>query len=467
MIPNEVISSSSLSALLFYTICLGILLLIGTILRLKIPFFKKYIIPASLIAGFVGLALGPYGLQFLPEGMVSTWGGYAGILISIVFAPMLMGMRLNLKRFKETQALEQMAQTWNASFIQWGIPLLLTALLFTPVFGVNPLFGTLTEIGYSGGHGTAGGMTEVFNDLGWPEGASLALTVATIGLVTGIFGGVIIINYGVRKGYTNYIGKNDKVSSDNSPDLIPLKEQTPSSMETVKSNVIDGYAFHFALISIAILLGWFLQKFVSQYVTGFPLFPMAMIGGMIVNWAVQKTSLRDAVNMETFRRIQGFALDFLIVAAVATIKIPLVIANFVPLLIISIVMLITMLFYFFYLGPRFFKKDWFEHSLIVFGAGTGVAAVGYMLLRMVDPKMESDAFIAYGLRAPFVAPFSGGGILTTLMPMLVLTYGALSIGAISIVVFIVVMIICKLTGLYGKPVQVNVPKSRSYSRKVG
>lgn len=461
MIPNDVITSSELSSLLFYTVCLGILLLIGTILRLKISFLKKYIIPASLIAGFIGLGLGPYGLKFLPDEMMQTWGGYAGILITIVFAPMLMGMHLNLKRFKETQALEQMVQTWNASFLQWGIPLVITALLFTPLFGVNPIFGTLIEIGYSGGHGTAGGMTEVFNDLDWSEGASLALTVATIGLVTGIFGGVIIINYGVKKGYTNYIDKSDKISTDHSPDLIPIHEQKSSSMETIKSNVVEGYAFHFSLISIAILIGWVLQKFIGQFITGFPLFPMAMIGGLFVNIIIQKTSFRDAVNIDTFRRIQGFALDFLIVAAVATIKIPLVIANFVPLLIISIVMLAVMLFYFFYLGPRFFKKDWFEHSLIVFGAGTGVAAVGYMLLRMVDPKMESDAFLAYGLRAPFVAPFSGGGILTTLMPILVLTYGALSIGIISIGIFIIIMIICKLTNIYGRPVQSNVPKSRN------
>jgi len=434
------------------------LLLAGVFLRLKLKVFKKYIIPASLIAGFVGLGMGPYGLKILPEAMVTTWGGYAGMLITIVFAPMLIGVKVNFTRFKETQAVGQMVQTWNASFLQWGIPLILTALLFTPVFGVNPLFGTLTEIGWSGGHGTAGGMTEVFNSLNWADGASLALTVATIGLVVGIFGGVIIINYGVRKGYTNYIGKKDSLASSDAPDMIPVSEQKPSSLETLKSDVIDGYAFHFALISVAIFLGWIMQSFIKQYVTGFPLFPMAMIGGLIVSLILQRTKYYESVNIETFRRIQGFALDFLIVAAIATIKIPLVIAHFVPLLISSVVILGVMIWYFFYLGPRFFKKDWFEHSLIIFGAGTGVAAVGYMLLRMVDPKMESDAFIAYGLRAPLVSPFSGGGILTTLMPILVITYGAMSIGVISMVLFIIVMFLSKVTGIYGKPVQANVPQ---------
>src|SRR5699024_12440489 len=97
--------------------------------------------------------------------MMDTWSGYSGILISIVFAPKLIGIEVNIKRFKETQAVSQLIYGWTISFLQWGIPLILMGILFTPVFGVNPLFGTLTEIGWSGGHGTAGGMVDAFEQL--------------------------------------------------------------------------------------------------------------------------------------------------------------------------------------------------------------------------------------------------------------------------------------------------------------
>ena len=37
----------------------SVLLLFGFVIREKIPFFRKYFIPASLVAGILGLLLGP------------------------------------------------------------------------------------------------------------------------------------------------------------------------------------------------------------------------------------------------------------------------------------------------------------------------------------------------------------------------------------------------------------------------
>src|SRR5699024_6194792 len=336
------------------------------------------------------------------------------------------------------------------SFLQWGIPLILMGILFTPVFGVNPLFGTLTEIGWSGGHGTAGGMVDAFEQLNWSEGGSLGLTIATIGLIVGIVAGTIIINYGIRKGYTNYMTIEDTKKKEENPDIIPKIKQTFSSKGTIRSEIIDGYAFHLAIISTSIFIGWFLKEIIDIYIPGMPLFPLAMIGGFVVGIVLKQTSFFEAINTETFTRIQGFALDFLVASAVAAISIPVVIDYFVPLLIMSIIILITMILYFFYIGPRLFAKDWFEHSVIQFGTATGVAAIGYMLLRMVDPKLESDAFIAYGLRAPFSSPFSGGGLVTASVPILTISYGALSVGTASIVLVILIFIFAKIMWIYGK-----------------
>lgn len=450
MFPFETVQSESLNTLLFYTACLGILLLIGVIIRIKVKIFKKLIIPASLIGGFLGLILGPHILGILPVEMMDTWAGYAGVLIAIVFAPMLIGIEVNVKRFKETQAVSQLIYSWNMSFVQWGIPLVLMGLIFTPIFGVDPLFGTLIEIGWSGGHGTAGGMTEVFESLGWSDGASLGLTTATIGLLVGIIAGTIIINYGVRKGYTNYMTEKDTVVQSDKPDIIPSIDQKSSSVSTIQSEIVDGYGFHLAIISVAVIIGWFLQDVIENYIPGMPLFPLAMIGGFVVGQVLKRTSFYEAVDIETFRRIQGFALDFLIVSAVATISIPVVVDYFVPLLIMSIVMLVTMISFFFYFGPRLFKKDWFEHSIILFGTACGVAAVGYMLLRMVDPKLQSDAFIAYGLRAPFTSPFSGGGLVTASIPLLTISFGALGVGFASIIIMILIFILAKFLGIFGR-----------------
>ncbi|MFD1385299.1 sodium/glutamate symporter [Oceanobacillus oncorhynchi subsp. oncorhynchi] len=452
MLPIESVESGTLSTLLIYTICLGILMLIGVIIRLKVKIFTKFIIPASLIAGFLGLIIGPHGLKLLPTSMYDTWSGYATILISIVFAPMLIGITVNFKRIKETQAIPQLVFSWTSSFLQWGIPLIITALFLTPLFGIDPLFGTLVEVGWSGGHGTAGGMIEVYENLSYSDGGSLGLTTATIGLLVGIIGGTILINYAVRKGYTNYIGIKDTItdSTSTTTGLIPKSEQQSSSVKTVQSEVVEGYAFHVAIISIAIFIGWILQTIIEPFVPGMPLFPLALIGGFIVGVILKRTALWEAVDVGTFRNIQGTALDFLVVSAVATISIPIVLEYFWPLLIMSIVVLFLMLGFFFYIGPRIFAKDWFEHSIILFGTATGVAAVGYMLLRMADPKMQSDAYVAYGLRSPFSSPFAGGGLVTASVPILTVSFGALPVGIACIVIMILIFVVCKFFGLYGR-----------------
>ena len=75
MIPLNEITGSSLDALFVYMALLGILLLAASWLRLKIPLLKKYYIPASLIAGVIGLILGPYFLGIIPKEIMSVWSG--------------------------------------------------------------------------------------------------------------------------------------------------------------------------------------------------------------------------------------------------------------------------------------------------------------------------------------------------------------------------------------------------------
>ena len=71
------------------------------------------------------------------------------------------------------------------------VGLLVTLLLLIPVFGANPISGALIEIGFEGGHGTAGGMAPTFAKIGFQEGADLALGLATVGIIAGIVAGTV------------------------------------------------------------------------------------------------------------------------------------------------------------------------------------------------------------------------------------------------------------------------------------
>lgn len=85
------IDSATLNSLMLSVAFLGVLLLVGVGLRLAVPLLRKYLIPSALIGGALGLALGPYGFGLVSKELNSTWAAIPGLLIAVVFAPMLMG----------------------------------------------------------------------------------------------------------------------------------------------------------------------------------------------------------------------------------------------------------------------------------------------------------------------------------------------------------------------------------------
>ena len=194
-IPIMTISGDTIDGLLIYLSILGILILVATILRLKIPLLKKYYIPASLLAGIIGLILGPYFVGVIPTEITSTWSNLSGKLIVLVFAPMLMGKGKKTEGGVEFVKKVASSVSWSylGCFVQYAVPLLMAVFLLVPVFHVPELFGVIVEAGWAGGHGTAAGMAAVYEEIGWLEGQSLAVTSATFGLVYGILGGVVLI----------------------------------------------------------------------------------------------------------------------------------------------------------------------------------------------------------------------------------------------------------------------------------
>ncbi|QIB65123.1 sodium/glutamate symporter [Kineobactrum salinum] len=441
-----------MSSPLIHICVLGVLLFLGVVLRTRVRLFKTYFIPASLITGCIGLALGQYGFGILSNEMQETFASLPPALISIVFAPMLMGIQLPKGKDVAGLVAPQLLFGYIGDFLLVSIPLLITGLVIMPVWNVDGIFGSLIEIGFVGGHGTAAGMGEVFADLGWSEGGALALTTATIGLFAGIVCGMVIINIGVRNGHVSALQSTDKIASKTSADIIPKQEQPAGAFVTINKEVVEPLAFHFGLIALAIMVGMVLL-YLLERATGLnlPLFPMAMIGGLLVQKLLAGTRYAEAIDRGTLNLIQGLALELLIVSAIATIEVPVVIAYALPLLLISAVSLATLLFHFYYLGPRIFRTQWFEHSIVNFGVLAGVTAVGLMLLRTVDPDMKSDAAKAYAMRAPFISPFVGGGLLTSVLPLLVSSYGAVTTGSAFLMACAALLVIARAAGFWSKP----------------
>jgi ESS family glutamate:Na+ symporter len=267
---------------------------------------------------------------------------------------------------------------------QYVVGLLLTWLVLAPLFGTPALMACLIEVGFSGGHGTASAMASVFTDLGFPAGGALGQMSATVGLVTGVIGGVILIQWGARRGHASQVAAGMPRSAGRFGP--PAARGAPIvATGTVSAVAIRAAHAHTAVIGLAILLGWTLQTALQALhpaFNGFPLFPLAMIGGMAIQVVADRTGIAAWFDRATFQRLTGLALDLLVAAAVASMRLDLFVQNVVPFTLLMVVAIAWCVGSFLWIAPRMLPRDWFEQGLVVCGTQTGVAAVGLMLLRI-------------------------------------------------------------------------------------
>ena len=424
----------------FFSFCILLLfLLAGKILRARVGLLQRIFLPASIIGGFLALIFGPYLLDVLPDFLYTTWSDIPGLLINIVFASLFLGVMIPGIKTMWTQGGSQLCFGMIVGSGQYLVAMLITVLLLTPLFGVPPIFATILEIGFAGGHGTAAGMHPVFAELGFPAGSALAQMSATVGIIAAVVGGVFYINIAIRRGYCVNLDQTKGIPRFKKVGLIPEKDRFPSSNATVASESIEPLAFHFSIVGVAILVGWVLLAGVRQLhpmLGGFPLFPLAMVGGMIVQAFSAKIKVSQYYDRLTFERILGLSLDILVVAAIASIRLDLFVAHFWPFAILMAVGIAWLFFCLVVLAPRMFPYNWLERGITEYGMQSGVTAMGLLLLRLVDPHYKTDTAQAFGFKQMLYEPFLGGGFITATAPFILVGLGIWwSIAAAAVIVF--------------------------------
>ncbi len=435
---------------LFFAFCyLGLFLLLGKMLRVAVRLFQILYLPASILGGFLALACGPYLLGLLPAWAVGQWAQLPGLLINLVFASLFLGVALPSARALWQQGGAQLCFGMVVGFGQYAVALLLTALVLVPAFGVPPVFACILEVGFSGGHGTAAGMADVFRSVGFPEGAALGQMSATVGILVAVVGGITFINVALRRGYRT-LGAPPGPRRAGSG-LIGRDKSFPIARATVAPEALEPLAFHFALVAVAVLLGWVLLgrvRGLHPLLKGFPLFPLAMIGGLFIQALARPLRFDRYLDRDTFERILGFSIDLLVVAAIATIRLDLFLANFWPFLLLMLAGVAWLFFALIVLAPRMFPRFWLERGVTEYGMQSGVTAIGLLLLRLVDPLYDTGTAEAFGFKQMVYEPLLGGGLVTATAPFLILRLGMGRALALSVSLMAFFWLVSLLSGWF-------------------
>ena len=172
-----------------------------------------------------------------------------------------------------------------------------------------------------------------------------------------------------------------------------------------------------------------------------PLLLFTLIGGLLIRRGLDGAGRGDWIDGDSIRRLTAVAMEFLVVAAIASLKLDAVLALAGPLAVLITVAVGWTALCLLWVGPRVLPGDrWMELGLINYGMSTGTTATGLMLLRIVDKDLETGAAEDYALAAPLSAPFVGGGLLTLMMPLL-LQFVPLSIVAVVLSALVVLLLV--------------------------
>lgn len=421
------------AVIIFSSLC--ILLAIGKALRVKFTILQRLYLPSSVIGGLVGLVALTICGDRVPGEIVSGTRAIPGFLINVIFATLFLGTAMPKIGWVIKFAFPQLCLGQILAWGQYVVGLGLAGFVFSRWCGVPPAFGNLLEIGFEGGHGTVGGMVDSFKAFNWEEGIALGYTVATVGMILGVVVGMALIQWAYRRGYVKEVRSFEKRQVHERRGIHPVDARPSAGSQTVICDSIDSLAWHLAMVGLACLIGWGLWSCIPM--KGFPLFPLCMIGGVLLQVAARMCRVDLLIDRAQMWRVSGASLDFLVVSAVATIRLDVVMANCVPLALLIGAGLVWTVCVVIFVAPRIFREAWFERAIAEFGQATGVTATGLMLLRAVDPENKTPATMSFGYKQLLHEPFMGGGIWTALAFTLVYQIGWFKVFLISLAMLVI------------------------------
>ena len=381
-------------------------LLLGNILRRKISFFRKCLVPSALLGGTLLLMVNvtgkQFGLEMFDNQLMQVITYHC---LAIGFAAMSLKTEKSTHKTKPAQVLEFGALQGGVymlqSFVGLGITLVLFLLTRNGDNVISYVCGLILPLGYGQGPGNA--LSWDINYTNTPAAVfagngSFGLALASIGFVVASVFGIFYINLHKKRG-TLFVRKDESCD-----EAIKIYEETRNEIpdnESVDKFTIQA-GFVAAAYAIAFLFMCFLGKlsaFTNSIAWGFN-FLWASIAAMLIKAVVKKlkkTHLmnRGYINNYQMDRISGFAFDLMIVAGVSAIEINDIKTYIFPIVILSILGALVTYAYIRLVAKECFKGFEHEFFLMCFGTLTGTASNGVILMKQIDPGLRTPTSSLY------------------------------------------------------------------------
>ena len=404
-----------------------VFMLVANIIRRKVPFFRRLLMPTAVIAGLLGLIVKEIILAIWGFNIFSmdTLGALIYHLLPVGFIALCLRERDNYASEFDSGKIkmERVAATKSGSLIigyyliQALIGIGVTVLLGITLFGgkvfvehLNKATGIMLALGYGQGPQQANATGIIWDAAGhmkdWGPFAArnYGLTIAAFGFLWASIPGIILVNWvAKKKGITRARDEYQKTGELSSyaieePDEVPLSESIDKF--TLQVCMVGGVY----LITIGIIYGieilfrlsgvQFLLNLIPTF-WGFA-FMLAAAIALIV-----KTILRRLVksgimhrkypNKYMMNRISGVSFDLAITAALFMVSVTTLGTLWIPILVITTLGGVGSAIYCYLLCPILYKGYKDEAFLAFYGMSVGTIANGMILAREIDPDFQTPA----------------------------------------------------------------------------
>ena len=375
----------------------------ANVLRRKLPFVRKTLMPTAVLAGFVLLLLRNANLLDI-NAMLLELITYHGIAIGFI------ALSLRVPQIETGGTTDRLTAPKSGALIistyvvQGMMGLLVTLLLsYTIMPNMFQAAGILLPMGFGQGPGQANNVGGMYEALGFLGGRSFGLSVAASGYLCACIVGVIYLNWLVSK---------DKVKMHQYEEVEELVtiEKFQDQNEIPIAESIDRFSVQFALVLIVYLLTYLaihglsslvgavapgLSSTLDPLLWGFNFIVGALMAILVrvVISGLRKSRMmtRQYQNNYLLSRISGLAFDVMIVAGIASIDITDLSGLWIPFILLSIAGGLGTFFWVKWICKKLYPSYFYEGMISMYGMLTGTISSGVLLLREIDPDFETPA----------------------------------------------------------------------------
>jgi len=383
----------------------SVMLLIGVLLRAKVPFFRNMLVPSSVIAGILGMIF--MNIFMSAKIDIGTDYGMFNTIVGQLFTVSFISISLTSAPKGNGNTGKNLLKGAIGMGLVWCLLYALTPLLSYFIIlitgksvNMDPIYGTLIQYAFCQGPGQSATYGAIYEGFGWENAATVAIFFASIGFVVAFLIGIPMAKAGIKKGLAKNSGKIDEAILKG---YLKKEEQTEVMVkDTTCNSNIETLAFHFALIGLCYLMAIGLSKLFAL-IPGFMgtsmsamMFMNGMYSAYIVKFIMKKLKLDFLLENTLQSKITGWTADYLVVCAFMAVSISVIKAWMFPIIVVIVLMTIVTLFVTMYFGRRMGGENDFERTLGMYGMCTGTVPTGIALIRIIDPNFKTTTAVELG-----------------------------------------------------------------------